>query len=107
MPAFSITVSAQSPAGYVHADERALVLHDGQRTVIFDRSRLKWIRETLGILLDEQRATRNQQDHILGGYQQGVDGFVLYAATPTGALSVAVSRTDVEALRDALHPRSV
>jgi hypothetical protein len=97
---------AASPAEpFVHIDERAVVFYDGTAAVQFERSRLRWVHETLGILLDEGRATRTHGVHTLGGFV-GEDGTAtLYAFTAAHEPGIALSmpRDRLIALRDALH----
>jgi hypothetical protein len=104
MAAQSFTAPAASSSAYVHVDERALVLCDGHRTVVFERARRRWAAETLGILLDEGRATRTQSDHTLGGFVAADGGAVtVYGFAGTGpGVSLTLPADGVRALQQAL-----
>jgi hypothetical protein len=96
------TFPAQASSAYVHLDERALVLCDGRTTFLFERARLRWLDETLGILLGEGRATRQQGGHTFGGFVSG-DTATLYAiAGPAVGLSLALPVDELRALHQAL-----
>ena len=47
-----LNLSAERPAGYVYADNRAVVICNGLRAVAFNRSRGRWLRETLEVLAE-------------------------------------------------------
>lgn len=63
-----ITIAARSVEPYVHADNRGLVVFDGRRCVVVPAQTLPWVAETLGILLDEKRATRHHGAINMGGW---------------------------------------
>jgi len=98
------TVGARQPAPYVHADNRGLILCNGPRCVCIPASGLRTAAETFEIIAGEQRATRQQGPHVVGGYLAGED-VVLYAGTTDDLVSVAVSLADFGALREALAAR--
>ena len=100
-----LTIGATAADPYVHLDERALVLSDGQHTVTFETARLRWIGDTLAILAAEGRATRTQSEHTFGGFEAEGGEFVLYASTAHAALSLRVRRADVESLLQAFPGR--
>jgi hypothetical protein len=96
-----VTVSARLPAPYVHADNRGLVLCNGPQCVYIAASQLRQCAETFEILAAEGRATRGQGPHVVGGYRTGGD-VVLYAGTQDDLLSVTLSETDFNVLREAI-----
>ena len=96
------TFAAETAGAYVHLDERALVLCDGRVTFLFERARLRWVDETLGILLDEGRATRQQMGHTFGGFVRG-DRVTLYVvAGPALGLSITLAVEETRSLRQQL-----
>ena len=99
-----ITVSAKPPEPYIHADNRALVLCNGYQSVLIAASQLRSCAETFAIIADEGRATRQQAQHVVGGYK--LDGqVVLYAGTQDQLLSVTISEADFAAVREAIQTR--
>jgi hypothetical protein len=102
----SATFAASSSEPFVHIDERAVVFYDGTAAVQFERARRRWVHETLGILLDEGRATRTHGVHTLGGFL-GDDGgsATIYAFTAAHEPGIALTmpRERLVALREALH----
>ena len=99
-----ITVSAELPAPYIHADNRALVLCNGYQSVLIAASQLRACAETFGIIAEEGRATRTQAQHVVGGFKQGGE-VVIYAGTQDALLSVTVSEADFSAVREAIAAR--
>jgi hypothetical protein len=96
-----LTVGASAPAPYVHLDNRALVLHDGRACQVFANAAFPWIGETLRVIIDEGRATRQQGPQVFGGFVHEGDAATLYAGTATGVVTCDIS---VTALRE-LHGR--
>ena len=96
----SFTIGAAAAGAFVHADERAVVLSDGTRAVFFEAARRRWVAETLGILLEEGRATRKQSDHVFGGFARE-DGSVTLFVFVGQAVSVTltISGEDARALQ--------
>ena len=80
------------------------MVFDGQRGVIFPENMLGWVRETIGLLIDEQRATRHRGEQWFGGVV-GDDGqSVTMYAGPSGALvSVTVTMDALTAVLTRLH----
>ena len=99
-----ITVSAQQPAPYIHADNRGLVLCNGSQCVFVPGSQLRSCAETFGIIAEEGRATRSQAQHVVGGYKEGGE-VVIYAGTQDGLLSVSVSEAAFNSIREAIGAR--
>lgn len=94
-----LTVPAAAPSPYLHIDNRALVVHDGQACVLFQQGSFPWVEETLRVLVDEKRATRQQGPQILGGFV-GEDGSAtLYAGTVHHLLTVTVGAAELELVR--------
>ena len=99
-----LTVSARLPAPYIHADGRGMVLCNGPQCVLIAASQLRQCAETFAIIADEGRATRQQAQHVVGGYK--LDGqVVLYAGTQDQLLSVTISEPDFAAVREAIVSR--
>ena len=73
-----MNLSAERPAGYVYADNRAVVICNG-------------LRETLEVIAEERRATRMQQHHVFGGFTESSGDVVLFAGTQDDMLSVRIS----------------
>ena len=99
-----LTVPARLPAPYIHADNRGMVLCNGPQCVLVPASQLRQCAETFAIIADEGRATRQQAQHVVGGYK--LDGqVVLYAGTQDQLLSVTISEADFTAVREAIISR--
>ena len=49
----TLNLAAERPAGYVYADNRAVVICNGLRAVAFNRSQGRWLRETIEVIADE------------------------------------------------------
>ena len=96
----TLTLPADRAPAYVHADNRALVISNGLRGVVFNRAQGRWIAEALGIIADEQRATRMQQNHVFGGYATTGGRVVLFAGTHDDLVSIELSAQDFAALRE-------
>src|SRR5688572_14244978 len=95
----TLNLSAERPAGYVYADNRAVVIGNGLRTVAFNRSQGRWLRETIEVVADERRATRMQQQHVFGGFTEGSGEVVIFAGTQDDLVSVRISSTAFAELR--------
>jgi hypothetical protein len=99
-----ITVSAELPAPYIHADNRGLVLCNGPQCVFIAASQLRFCAETFAIIAEEGRATRSQATHVVGGYKDG-GRVVVYAGTQDLLLSVTVGEADFASVREAIGAR--
>jgi hypothetical protein len=97
----SLTLDAVVPAPYVHLDNRALLLCNGDRCMMLPAARFPWVRETFGLIATERRATRMQGDHILGGFAAG-DGVVLFAGARDALVSVRLAADAFRALHEQL-----
>jgi hypothetical protein len=99
-----LTLPAEAPAPYIHLDNRALIISNGTRSVMFNRTQDRWVSETLKIIDDEKRATRSQSHHVLGGYVTDA-GVLIYAGLDSDLLSVQITQEAFDALRGELTPR--
>jgi len=99
-----LTIPARLPAPYVHADNRGMVICNGQLCIYINASQLRACDETFRILDEEGRATRSQGGHVVGGYKTD-EGVVIYAGLVDGLLSVQVSAADFAELREAISSR--
>jgi hypothetical protein len=97
----SLTVQARLPNPYVHVDNRGLILCNGPRCVCVPASGLRACAETLEIIASEKRATRTQGQHLVGGYIDG-GSVILYAGTQDDLVSVSLTVSEFDALRQAL-----
>ena len=95
----TLNLPAERPAGYVYADNRAVVICNGLRAVVFNRVQGRWLRETLEVLADERRATRMQQHHVFGGFFDRSGEVILFAGTQDDLVSVRISSTAFAELR--------
>ncbi|WP_445149874.1 hypothetical protein [Baekduia sp. Peel2402] len=104
----SATFTASVAEPFVHVDERAVVFYDGTAAVQFERARLRWVHETLTILLDDGRATRTHGVHTLGGFlgDDGTATVYAFTAAHEPGIALAMPKERLIALRDALgtHP---
>src|SRR4051794_11379338 len=96
-----LTLPARTVGPHLHLDNRGLVVFDGSRGAILPENMLGWVRETIGLLLDEKRATRHRGDHYFGGMVADDGSTVTLYAGPADAL-VAVE-VPVDALREVLE----
>lgn len=93
------------PGPYVHVDNRALVLHDGRHCVMYGRSSFPWLAETLRVLLEERRATRQQSAQVFGGFLYDDGRATLYAGTVHHLLTTTLAAEDLTTLHTRLsHP---
>jgi hypothetical protein len=99
----SLNLPAERPAGYVYADNRAVVICNGLRAVLFNRVQGRWLRESLEVLAEERRATRVQQNHVFGGFIDGSGEVVLFAGTQDDLVSVRISSSAFAELRSELE----
>ena len=100
----SLNLAAERPAGYVYVDNRAVVICNGLRAVLFNRVQGRWLRESLDVLAEDRRATRMQQNHVFGGFfMDGSDDVVLFAGMQDDLVSVRISSTAFEQLRSELE----
>ena len=101
-----ITIPARSVEPYVHADNRGLVVFDGRRCVVVPAQTLPWVAETVGILLEEKRATRHHGTVNFGGFVAD-DGqsATLYVGAGDDMATLEVSVQALEQLRDGLGRR--
>jgi hypothetical protein len=95
----TLNLPAERPAGYVYADNRAVVICNGLRAVVFNRVQGRWLRETLEVIADERRATRIQQQHVFGGFFDRSGEVILFAGTQDDLVSVRISSTAFAELR--------
>ena len=100
-----ITFSAQTPRPYLHLDNRALVIHDGRRSVAFGSATYKWIAETVAVLVQEQRATRQQGSRIFGGFIRADGNATLFAGTMDDLVTCDVAFNDLRTLHGGLTGR--
>jgi len=98
----SVTVPASASRTYVHVDERAVVLCDGSRVVVFEQAMLRWVAETLRVMCDEGRATRSQGDRVFGGFLADDGSADVYAGTRGDTVALRLERSALDALREAL-----
>jgi hypothetical protein len=98
----TLNLPAERPPGYVYADNRAVVICNGLRAVLFNRVQARWLRETLDVIADERRATRVQQQHVFGGFVDGSGDVVLFAGTQDDLVSVRISSNAFAELRSEL-----
>lgn len=99
----SLNLAAERPAGYVYADNRAVVICNGLRAVLFNRVQGRWLRDALEVLAEERRATRMQQNHVFGGFIDGSGEVVLFAGTQDDLVSVRITSTAFDQLRSELE----
>jgi hypothetical protein len=100
----TLTLAADTPGPYVYLDNRALVISNGQRGVLFNRSHARWLAETLTIVADEGRATRLQQQHVFGGFADAAGATVLFGGTLDDVVTVRLSGEAFAQLRAELEP---
>jgi hypothetical protein len=97
-----LTLPAQTPEPYLHVDNRTLVIFDGRSCVLFQHGAFPWVAETLRVLVDERRATRQQGPQILGGFLAADGAATLYAGTVHHVVTVTVGASELESLREKL-----
>jgi hypothetical protein len=99
----TLNLAAERPAGYVYVDNRAVVICNGLRAVLFNRVQGRWLRDTLDAVGEERRATRMQQHHVFGGFMDGSGEVVLFAGTQDDLVSVRISSAAFAQLRSELE----
>jgi hypothetical protein len=97
-------VASTVPEPYVHLDNRSLVLHDGRHCVMYASSAFPWVAETIRVLLEEQRATRQQGQNVFGGFVHG-EHATIYAGSVNQLATTTLALTDLELLRARLGGR--
>jgi hypothetical protein len=97
-----LTLPASVPAPYVHLDNRALVLHDGRATVLYGSAAFTWLGETLRVLGDERRATRQQGSQVFGGVVHDDGSATLYGGAGGPLVTLMLDASAFAALRGAL-----
>jgi hypothetical protein len=98
-------LTSSVPDPYIHVDNRALVLHDGRGCVMYGRSSFPWLAETLRVLLEERRATRQQSSQVFGGFLHDDGRATLYAGTVHHLVTTTLSGGDLTTLHTRLsHP---
>ena len=100
----TLSLAAETAGPYVYVDNRAFVLSDGRRGVLFNRAHARWLGETLAIVADEGRATRLQQQHVFGGFAAASGATVLFAGTFDDLVTVRLSGEAFASLRAELEP---
>jgi hypothetical protein len=101
-PSTSLTITAHRPEPYVHLDNRGLVICNGLRCVLVPAANLRWAAETCDLIATEERATRAQGNHVVGGFVND-DSVVLFAGTREDIISVGMPRVGFERLRRELN----
>ncbi len=97
----SLTLAALRPEPYIHLDNRGMVLCNGPRCVMIPAGRFPWVADTLALLGEEDRATRTQGDHVLGGYATE-DAIVVYAGYREDLISVGLAPAAFRILLDTM-----
>lgn len=100
-----LTIEASVARPYLHLDNRVLVIHDGRICVSYGNATFAWIAETLRVLHDERRATRQQGAHVFGGFLHQDGSATLYAGTAHGLATCDVSEAGLRELREKLGRR--
>jgi hypothetical protein len=99
------TVEVSAPRPYVHLDNRALVIHDGRASVVYGSAAFRWVAETLRVIIDEGRATRQQSTQLLGGFVHDDGTVTLYAGTASGFVTWEMPGSGLRELHALLGPR--
>ena len=74
----------------------------GERVVVFEQAVLRWVAETLRVVVDEGRATRSQGDRLFGGFVDDDGSASLYAGTRGDTVALRLDRAALDGLRAAL-----
>ena len=99
-----LTIEVAPAKPYLHLDNRALVLHDGRDCVLFANAAFAFLGETLRVLIDEGRATRQQGAQVFGGFVE--DGTAtIFAGTASGFATCELPVTQLSALHARLGRR--
>jgi hypothetical protein len=95
-----LTLQVSSSSAYVIADNRGLVLCNGQRGVLINRALGRWVHEALEEIAEHGRTTRTQQNQAFGGFETNLGAIVLFAGPHDDLVSVEVSPASFQSLRD-------
>jgi hypothetical protein len=95
-------LNARAVDPYVHLDNRALVIYDGFRGVMFPSAMLGWVRETVKLLAEEKRATRRQGDLVLGGVVSEDGTVVIYGGQAESMASLQIDVSTLGQMYEAL-----
>jgi hypothetical protein len=98
-------VKARAADPYVHLDNRAFILHDGYRGVLYGSATLGWVRETIKLLAEEKRATRRHGESMLGGIVADDGTVTLYGGPADSLTSVQIDVSTLGQLYEALGGR--
>ena len=90
-----LTIDAARAPAFIQVDNRALILFDGLRGAMLPSATFPWVAETLSLVLEEQRATRSQHQHVLGGLVLPDGDVRLFGGAPADLVSVVASRQGV------------
>ncbi len=91
-----LTVKASAPsAPYLHLDNRALIIYDGRGVVMFPHGSFLWLSETLRVLGEERRATRQQGPNVFGGFLHDDGRATLFAGTVHHLVTVEVGEREL------------
>lgn len=99
----TVTLAAETPGPYVHVDNRALVISNGQTGVVFNLAQARWLCETLSIVADDGRATRTQGQHVFGGFTGAGGSTVVFGGTYDDIVTVRLSGEAFARLREELE----
>lgn len=98
-----LTVRASAPsAPYLHLDNRALIIYDGRGVVMFQHGSYPWLSETLKVLFDEQRATRQQGPNVFGGFLHEDGSATLVAGTVHHLVTVELGAAELASVAEKL-----
>jgi hypothetical protein len=95
----ALTLQVQTSSAYVIADNRGLVLCNGQRGVLINRALGRWVHEALEEIAADGRTTRTQQNHAIGGFHTNLGAVVLFAGKHDDLVSVELSPASFDSLR--------
>ena len=97
-----LQLATVAPDPYIHLDNRALIVHDGRHCVMYSQSSFRWLAETLRVLIEERRATRQQSAQVFGGFLHDDGRATLYAGSVHHLVTTSLSAADLEALHQRL-----
>jgi hypothetical protein len=98
----SLTFAAQAPEPHLHLDNRALIVHGGNRTLRVGAASFPWLFDTLQVIADEGRASRSSGQLFAGGHADADGRVTLYVGIGDEFVAVAVAREVFESLKAAL-----